>query len=269
MEKQIDFRSFDGTPLQGTCSGHPMSKESIVLMVHGITSNREELGLFSDFATFLAEKKIPSFRFDYRGHGASRLPMEALTLSGIVNDIEAAGNCAMEYFDSHTINIVGMSFGGGVSAYWAARTKLPVSSVSMWAPVIDYCEDVLGQHGLVSNGKLDEQSQKTLQNQGYLVIDDIRYGSALLNELEFISGIEGISQLKYNSLIVHGDADSIVPYSSSEKFVRLNPKCKLVNIHGTDHGFGVEGDDDLDTPETKARHLDVYKIVCQFFDASN
>lgn len=269
MKNQIEFRSFDGTPLRGSFSGNPTTNESPVLMVHGITSNREEFGLFTDFADFLSKKGIPSFRFDYRSHGASKLPLESMTLSGIVNDIEAAASCALGHFGSPMINIVGMSFGGGVSAYWAAQTKLPISSVSLWAPVIDYLEDIVGQHGLLSNGVLDEPSQKSLQNQGYLETDDIRYGAALINELQFISGIEGISQLKCNSLIVHGDADSIVPFSSSEKFVKLNSKCRLVNIHGTDHGFGVEGDEDLTTSQTKARHFEVYKIVYRFFDESH
>lgn len=235
-------------------------------MVHGITSSRDEFGLFSGFAEHLARQGTPSFRFDYRCHGVNEQPMESLTLSGIVNDVEAAAACAMAQTRTSRIHIIGMSFGGGLSAFWAATTKNTVSSVAMLAPVIDYEEDVIGQHGLLSEGGLAEDAQRLLQQQGFLETDGIRYGPALLNELRYITGIEGIRRLKCEALIVHGDADSIVPYASSERFVKLHPGCHLVNIPGTDHGFGVGDDEDLTSPETKAKHQEVFRLVSDFFE---
>lgn len=269
METQHQFRSYDGTVLEGTLASGEGSRDAVVLLVHGITSSRDELGLFSDFAEYLARKGIPSFRFDYRCHGVNEQPMESLTLSGIVNDIEGAATCALAQTGAARIHIVGMSFGGGLSAFWAATTKNTVSSVAMWAPVIDYEEDVLGQHGLLFEGILDEDTQHLLQEQGFLEVDGIRYGRTLLNELRYISGVEGIRHLKCESLIVHGDADSIVPYASSERFVELNPGCRLVNIPGTDHGFGVGDDEDLTSPETKEKHQEVFRLVSEFFERTS
>jgi pimeloyl-ACP methyl ester carboxylesterase len=192
-----------------------------------------------------------------------------MTLSGVVNDIEAATACALAQTKASQIHVVGMSFGGGLSAFWAATTRNTVSSVVMLAPVIDYEEDIIGQHGLLSNGGLNEAAQRLLKTQGFIETDDVRYGSALLNELRYISGIEGIQRLKCNSLIVHGDADTVVPYTSSERFVKLNPGCRLVNIQGTDHGFGVEGDEDLSSPETKAKHQEVFRIISDFIERTS
>jgi pimeloyl-ACP methyl ester carboxylesterase len=265
MESEHRFRSYDGTKLEGTLAGPAVSGPSVVLLVHGITSSRNEYGLFSGLAAHLAREGIQSFRFDYRCHGVNKQPMEALTLSGIVNDIEAAAGCAITQTDTPRIHVVGMSFGGGLSAYWAATTHKIVSSVVMMAPVIDYEEDVLGQHGLLLNGLIKEGYQRLLQKQHFLEIDGIRYGSALLNELRYISGIEGIRRLKCPSLILHGDEDSMVPYASSKRFVKLHPQCKLVNIAGTDHGFGVADDEDLSSPETKLKHREVFRLVSQFF----
>ena len=45
-------------------------------------------------------------------------------------------------------------------------------------------------------------------------------GAALINELRFISGLEGLRRMTCESLIIHGDADSIVPYASSERFAQ-------------------------------------------------
>lgn len=269
MKTKQQFRSYDGTALEGTFVPSKERRDAVVLLVHGITSSRDELGLFSGFAAHLAQEGTPSFRFDYRCHGVNEQPMEFLTLSGIVNDIEAAAICALGLSSASRIHIVGMSFGGGLSAFWAAITKIPVSSVAMWAPVIDYEEDIVGQHGLLANGALNKSAQRLVREKGFLETGGIRYGSALLNELPYISGIEGIQRLKCESCIVHGDADTIVPYASSVRFVKLNPRCRLVNIPGTDHGFGVGDDEDLSSPETKAKHREVFRLVSDFIEKTS
>lgn len=266
MEKNIQFQSYDGIPLAGTYSSGDEASPSVAVLVHGITSSRDEFGLFSGLAGHLANAGVPSLRFDYRCHGESDLPMEALTLSGIVNDIESATSLALSQAGASYARIVGMSFGGGLSAFWAARTEITVASVVMLAPVIDYEEDVLGQHGAIIDGKLSGDNAGQLQRQGYLEMDGIRYGRALLNELRFISGVEGLRHLTCDSLIIHGDADSIVPYASSERFAQLHDQCELVNVPGTDHGFGVGDDDDLSSPETKQKHRVVFGIISRFFE---
>lgn len=264
METNLTFRSFDGTALEGTfVSGHPTSG-AVAILVHGITSSRDEFGLFSGLASHLATKGVPSFRFDYRCHGRSNRPMEAMTLSGIVNDIESAAALGLTQAKASRVHVVGMSFGGGLAAFWAATTTIAVASVVMLAPVIDYEEDVLGQHGAIVDGRLTAEAAEQLNEKGFLEMDGIRYGPALLNELRFISGVEGLRRLQCDSLILHGDADSIVPYASSERFVVLNDLCQLVNISGTDHGFSVGDDEDLSSPETKKKHQEVFEIISLF-----
>lgn len=266
METNLRFRSFDGTGLEGTYVGADLIGEAVVILVHGITSSRDEFGLFSGLASHLAKKDMPSFRFDYRCHGKSDQAMETMTLSGIVNDIQSAAAVGLAQARASRVHVVGMSFGGGLAAFWAATTALKVSSVVMLAPVIDYEEDVLGQHGAIVDGKLTEQAAEQLHEKGFLEMDGIRYGPALLNELRFISGVEGLRRLKCDSLILHGDADSVVPYASSERFATLSGRCQLVNISGTDHGFGVGDDEDLSSPETKKKHRQVFAIISRFFE---
>lgn len=264
METTIRFRSFDGTPLEGTYASAEKKGDDLAILVHGITSSRDEFGLFSGLAKYLAASGTPSFRFDYRCHGKSSLPKEAMTLSGIVNDIESAAKIGIDQALPSRLHVVGMSFGGGLSAFWAATTSTPVASVVMLAPVIDYVEDVLGQHGAIEEGKLSNPKAKSLAQNGFIEMDGFPYGAALINELPFISGIEGLRRLTRPSLIVHGDADSIVPYESSKRFVKLNRRCRLVNIPGTDHGFGVGDDEDLSSPETKEKHREVFGIISTF-----
>lgn len=269
METKLRFRSYDGTLLKGTYVSCDQTNDSLTLLVHGITSSRDELGLFSGLAHHLEKENIPSLRFDYRSHGENDMPMESMTLAGIVNDIEAAATVGLTKSGASGLHVVGMSFGGGLSAFWAAVTQLPVLSVVMLAPVLDYEEDILGQHGALEWGQLTESDSAALQHHGYLEVDGFRYGLALLNELRFISGIQGLRRLKCRSIIIHGDADSIVPYSSSEQFVRLNNRCRLINIPGTDHGFAVGDDEDLTSPKTRQQHRKVFRIITQFFQETS
>lgn len=264
MERILRFRSYDGTPLEGTYASGDAASDTVVILVHGITSSRDEFGLFSGLAGHLVNEGVPSLRFDYRCHGKSKQPMEAMTLSGIVNDVESAATLGVSQTGASRAHVVGMSFGGGLSAYWAATTEITVASVVMLAPVIDYEEDVLGQHGAIVDGRLTEDAARLLQRQGYLEMDGIRYGFALLNELRFISGMEGLRRLTCESLIIHGDADSIVPFASSERFAQMHDRCELVNVPGTDHGFAVGDDEDLSSPETKEKHREVFGIVSRF-----
>ena len=264
METTLQFRSYDGTPLEGTYTRGSETSDAVVILVHGITSSRDEFGLFSGLAAHLASEGLPSFRFDYRCHGKSDRPIETMTLSGIVNDVESAAVHGLRQAGASRAHVVGMSFGGGLSAFWAATTEITVRSVVMLAPVIDYEEDVLGQHGAIVDGKLTDNAARLLQRQGYLEMDGIRYGPALLNELRFISGKVGLQRLMCDSLIIHGDADSIVPYASSERFAQLHKRCELVNVPGTDHGFGIGDDEDLSSPETKAKHREVFAIASRF-----
>jgi pimeloyl-ACP methyl ester carboxylesterase len=269
METKLPFRSYDGTSLEGTYASADHTNEAVALLVHGITSARDEFGLFSGLADYLKNEGLSSFRFDYRCHGASEWPMESLTLAGIVNDIEAAATVALVEGKASRLHVIGMSFGGGLSAFWAATTALPVISVVMLAPVIDYEEDVLRQHGALRDGKLTEDAAAALKRQGYLEMDGIRYGPGLLNELRFISGTEGLRRLTRQVLIIHGDADSIVPYASSKRFAQLHAHCQLINIPGTDHGFAVGDDEDLTSPQTKNKHREVFGLISRFLQEAS
>jgi len=189
-----------------------------------------------------------------------------MTLAGIVNDIEAAADCSMDLTNKSSVFVVGMSFGGGLSAFWAASTPRRVHGVVMFAPVIDYENDTLGKDGVVDGVITKLRYRDELDANGFVEIEGVRYGRALLNEMPFINGIEGIKRANCDLLIVHGDADSVVPYDSSERFAKLNSRCRLVNIPGTDHGFGADGDEDLSWPETKANHGQVFQVVTDFIN---
>lgn len=267
----IKFKSYDGSELTGTIQKANKEKAALVF-VHGITSSKDELGFHSDYAKFLSEHGVTSLRFDYRFHGGKNEgnpKLEHLSLCGIVNDIDAAFISLKKNVDSKTkaFFIVGTSFGGGLSAYWVDSTnKKEIRKVILNAPVISYENDVLERNQLVEDGLLSDKAQKQLKNKGFVESSDIRFGRGLINELKYINGINALQNLRSRVVIFHGDEDDDVPLTSSQKY--KSPDTQLEIIPRVGHGFGVEDDDDLDFPETKAIHRRIYEKALKIIEAT-
>ncbi len=258
-ERKIKFQSYDGYKLEGTLVTAEKEKGALVF-VHGITSSRDELGFHSDYAKFLGENGISSLRFDLRYHEKEGTALNKLTLSGIVNDIEAAFVALKNNVskDLKSFFIVGTSFGGGLAAYWADfNFRNEIKKIILNAPVINYENDVLERNGLVQDGFLSGKAQKQLSRKEFVKSSDIHFGRGLINELKYINGIKAIEKLGDKIVIFHGDEDEDVPLASTKKYMSKQSVLKI--IKGVGHGFGVEDDEDLDFPQTKEIHQDIYK----------
>lgn len=257
-ESIIKFKSYDGYELEGTLLKADKEKGAL-LFVHGITSSRDELGFHSDYAKFLDGHGITTLRFDYRFHGVHESTLENLSLCGIVNDIDAAFAVLKSSVDSKTKSffIVGTSFGGGLSAFWVdSNNKKEIKKVILNAPVLNYENDVLERNDLLSNGMLCNKARKELMQNGFVNSSDIHFGRGLINELKFVNGINALQNLGGKVVIFHGNDDEDVPLASSKKYKTSSTGLEI--IKGVGHGFGVEDDEDLDFPETKKIHKDIY-----------
>jgi len=258
-DKIITFRSYDGYGLEGTLISAEKEKGAL-LFVHGITSSRDELGFHSDYARYLGNNGISTLRFDYRYHGVNETSLENLTLCGILNDIEAAFNALKNNVNNKIKSyfIVGTSFGGGLSAFWADYFKRKeVKKVILNAPVINYENDVLERNDLIENNIIVSKAQNELLQNGYIDSSTIHFGRGLLNELKYINGIKSIESLGNKVVIFHGDCDEDVPLASSKMY--KTKKTELRIIKGVGHGFGIDIDEDLTHPETKKIHNAIYK----------
>ena len=54
--------------------------DSLVVMSHGISTDKEEDGLYTEFAEHLLAPTFDSVRFDFRGHGDSAIPSHQATM---------------------------------------------------------------------------------------------------------------------------------------------------------------------------------------------
>ncbi len=267
----IKFKSYDGYELTGTLLKADNEKAALVF-VHGITSSKDELGFHSDYAKFLSENGVTTLRFDYRFHGGKNegnQKLENLSLCGILNDIDAAFEALKRNTDRKTkaFFIVGTSFGGGLSAYWVDSTnKTEIKKVILNAPVINYENDVLERNKLIANGLLSDKAQKQLKSKGFVKSSDIHFGRGLINELKYVNGINALQNLGRRVVIFHGNDDEDVPLTSSKKYKSSQTQLEIIPKVG--HGFGVEDDEDLDFPETKLIHRNIYKKALEIIEST-
>lgn len=249
------FKSYDGLVLEGTYHSPSGSLRGSILLIHGITSNRDEWGFYSELANRLENIGIASFRIDYRCHGIDKTPFEQLSLAGIVNDINAAFQKMIELNGNIKIlrYIMGCSFGGGLSAFWAKKNPQKVSKIFMCYPVINYEKDILKTAG---------EWEDSLKKYGYLeYVGGRKITRPLINELPYINGEEAVINPPCKVVIIHGGIDSDVPVSLSKEYCAKSSNCELFVISGADHGFAVPGDLDLENPKSWENIEKAYEII--------
>ena len=116
----------------------------VVLMLHGFTGARDELGIkdtdegvFSRTARRFAEAGVATLRIDFRGSGESDGAWADTTFSGQIADaVTAIDWLATDIrVDGTRISLLGWSQGGLVAAHMAAA-RPDVNSTVLWAPVV-------------------------------------------------------------------------------------------------------------------------------------
>lgn len=252
QEQKHIIASFDGLGIHGTYTPSKGNSFAQVLLVHGITSERDESGFYSRMAKAFSDSGIESFRFEYRSHGESTLLSEEMTLCGIVSDIKAS----FEFMKSKSQQeklarfAVGTSFGGGLTAFWADNNKDAINGLFLCAPVIDYEDDI--------RRNTDNWRNQLLKGEQVLYAGAMTFGRGLMNEMPYINGKRALMHPVVPVHIFHGDKDNDVPLESSLAVEGNAGKVYVHKIAGVGHGFGAPGDDDFETEQTAANHDAIY-----------
>ncbi len=270
ITKTINFSSYDGTSLVGVLTKPTGGASHALLMCHGLPSDKNEYGFYTDMSNFMAERGIASFRFDFRYNGESQKgALSSITLSELINDVESAYWILRENLDINaSISVVGTSCGGGVSAAWCGIFGRKISQVFLMAPVLDWVYEVTGKQKEKCSDhfvQLAAQDVDELKSKGKLN-PDVGYGYQMVNEASLFDFAREVQGLSCRITIYHGENDTVVPFDISGKYSRDLDNVDLVAISGCDHGFSVGDDDDLTSPETKDNHMlvytDMFKRIC-------
>lgn len=211
-----------------------VKKGPAVVFLHGFAGNRlEPHQLFVKTARLLAQKKIASLRFDFRGSGESEGDLADMTVSDEIADAVRAFDFLSRkpFVDPRRMAFLGLSLGGAVAAC-ASVFRPQVKAMALWAPLAQVNRLFTLPTGLTAAQIRDWWSKGKTDYRGN------RLGLNWLKDLDFHDALGSAARFQGRVLLVHGGRDKAVPLAQSRLYLRqLDHRCRLHVVRGADHTF--------------------------------
>jgi len=225
-EQRISFPNSRGDTLAGVLH-HPVENNSAgaAILCHGMESHKNSEKLIF-FGRQLAQRGILTLRFDFSYVGESSGKFEDITYSGEVEDLRAAYELVRNRH-SGKIAIFGSSMGGTVALMFAAAEPQVAAVATLAAPLHpeNFPKRVLSPAGL-----------ERWRKRGYTRYNGQRLNLSLLEDLESMDVPGAARSIQCPVLILHGDADEVVPVAEAHELHGcLKNSQRLSILEGGDH----------------------------------
>lgn len=193
-----------------------------------------ELGATLDrvkgYGEALAEEGYVTVCFDFCGGGwASRSDGELLDMSVLTEkaDLEAVLEEVQQwdFVDTDSIYLMGNSQGGLVTALTASEHKEEIRAVILIYPAFSLYDDV---------HKMFDSMEEIPETHSLL---GLRLGNRYFVDIWDQEPYERIREYGKDILLIHGDRDSIIPVSYSDKLAETIEHVEYHVIRGADHGY--------------------------------
>ena len=213
----------------------PGEKCPMVVFCHGF-SGRKEGPLFELVADTLQAHGIASIRFDFNGHGESEGEFVDMT---VPNEIEDAKK-VVEYVSSLSyvsdLAIVGHSQGGVVASMLAGQLseelgKPAFKAVALMAPAAVLRDDA------IRGNTMGKQYDPFNPGEYVELWGGLKLGADYIRTAFSLPIYETAAKYQGSALVIHGNADRVVPYTYGERFHQIWPNSELVIQEYYDHGF--------------------------------
>ncbi len=203
----------------------------MVMLCHGF-SGRKDGPMFELIADSLVSHGIASIRFDFNGHGESEGAFVDMTVPNEIEDALAVYEYVRDLRYVSKVAIVGHSQGGVVAAMTAGKLEPgSLSAVALMAPAAVLRDDAIrgSTMGAVYD-PLDPPESVSLYG-------GLKLGREYIKSAFSLPIYETASKYQGPSLIVHGTADRVVPYTYGERFRDLWAGSRWELLDAFDHGF--------------------------------
>ncbi len=210
-------------------------KNPLVILSHGLGANH--LSCVS-YAERLVENGYSAYVFDFPNgsraglenkSGSDSKKMSVMTEAQALKSVIAAAK-GWDFVDTDKIFLFGESQGGIVSTVAACDSPDDISGLMLFYPAFNIPGEVREAYQ-----SLDDVPEK------YNLLGAIDVGKIYAADVWDLDIYEKLADYDGDVLIVHGDSDSIVDVSYSEKAESTLKNCELHIIEGANHGFS--GDD--------------------------
>lgn len=227
IEEAISFRTANGDILSAVLHHPSHSPYGAAILCHGMESAKNSEKLIY-LAQSLAERGLLALRFDFRYVGESSGKFADITYSGEVEDLRAAFEFMQSRRPGKTV-LFGSSMGGTVALLFAASNPRVAAVVTLAAPLHpeNFPKRVL---------TLDQL--RRWRERGYTTYNGQRLNVSLLEDLEKLDVPTTARRIRCPVLILHGDADEVVPVAEAYELheILAGPK-RLAIFKDTDHRF--------------------------------
>jgi pimeloyl-ACP methyl ester carboxylesterase len=220
LEENVHFKNCRGDILSGVLHVPETGTAwAAVILCHGMDSTKNS-GKLVFLGEALAARGVLALRFDFAYVGESSGKFEDLTCSGEVADLRTAYEFVQTRHDGR-ISIFGSSLGGTVALLFAAREPNVAALVTLAAPV--HPENF--PQRILNAVQLEEWRRR-----GFIVHNGQRMNISLLDDLEKIDVPAAAREVHCPVLILHGDADLVVPLADARELYKCLPGVRRLSI---------------------------------------
>lgn len=261
IKKDVEYSTSDGFVIRGSLT-IPEKPKAFVVLMHGITVNRDEyLNFYVEFSDYLSKKGIASLRFDFRGHGKSKGTSQDVSVIGEILDIKASIKHVRKYW-SKKIGVIASSFSAGPAIMCSTQLASQIQYLALIAPVLDYEKTFLNPKTDWAKESFTTDALNNLDENGYLLLDEnFKLSPKLIEEFRTIKPYEFLRDLKMPIVLIHGDRDSMVPYAVSAKYSKLNKHIRFARLRNADHGFPDHDDELGQNHNSQSNKLKIFQLV--------
>jgi len=230
MLKKVTFKNSRDLNLMGHL--YTAESETIIIMCHGFTGDKFELGRFTPVAESLNKTGYNVLAFDFSGSGES--DDDSLTVDKQIDDLK----CAIKYSEVQGFKKFGIfahSLGGLISL----RCVMPkIEAMFLWAPVTDTIKYAMAERFTAK--EMQELSERGIithiVEEGFrkiIIIDkQMTIDRANVNQQALLKNVNCPVH------IIHGKLDEMIPYTDSQEAIKLlSSQSKLTIVDDADHGF--------------------------------
>ncbi len=229
--ERVEFPSRRGNLLVGDLHRIGAGSGRWLVLCHGMESTRggtKQQAIVDRFAP--AGYNV--LRFDFSYVGDSEGEYEDLTVSGEVDDCLGALDF-MHEFGANECTLVGSSLGGLVALLAAGQLAHLVSRVAVIAAVADA--------SLFTDGLTDEAIAEW-RSRGRRRVGSGFLKPTFLDDVLRIDAPAAMRHVTMPVLVLHGDADDVVPFAHADLIRRsVSGPCRVEKFDGVGHRFEEPG----------------------------
>ena len=217
-----DLHNAAGERLDYAAHAGTEGSRELVVIGHGVTANKDREWALT-LSQALAQAGLASLRFSFSGNGESEGDFRDSCPSKEVEDLGAV----LDATEGWRVTFVGHSMGGAVGVLRASRDPRIERLVSL-AGMVDTDDFARRKFGEVEPGVgcMWDKPECPLSQ-------------AFLDDMAAIGSVEPLAeQVRVPWLLVHGTADTVVPFEESERVLaRATGPAELLTLEGVDHVF--------------------------------